>query len=640
MKTRILLAATIVAGALCAGYWWWQRPTSLGEADLLLLGDITNATGENNFDGTLREALRVALLQSPYLNLVSDEKIHSILREAGQRDGAELTEALLPAVCGKAGAQAYLTGKISRDGSGYVVKLTVDRCTGARRMAKAVAHAGRADLVVQHLGEAARTLRQDLGESPQSIVKYDVPLERATTPILASLRAYEEARRMIREKGDLEAVPLYKRAIDLDSRFAMAHSGLAVSYYNLNQMGKASDEVRQAYEAGDRQTYREHLNIATLYYDLAQGDIEKAIGGYKEYIRAYPRDDVAMGNLSSEYFVIGDYAAAAKFAEAALKIDPDSAAWYENYSTALLALSRPLEAEKVLQEAFSRKLDDPSLHANLYAVGFAKGDFALMQRELSWAAGKPNGEDSLLAAQSDTEAYFGRLQKAREYTRRAVESAKRAELPESAAVWEVEAAMREAMFGYPEEARKHVESALQLAPESKDVRALASLVFARLGEDSKAQKILDDLRALYVSNMVIQKAWLPVVQAEMKLRRKQYADAINSLEGVTPYEKGQLTGNLSDSCMIPAFLRGEAQLGAGNARQALAEFQKFSTDAGIVGSCWSAPLAKLGMARAEAMSGSTSRAKEAYAKFLEQWKSADAEIPALRQAKAEAAKFH
>jgi len=640
MKTRIILAATIVAGALCAGYWWWQRPTSLGEADLLLLGDIANDTSENNFDGTLREALRVALQQSPYLNLVSDEKIHSVLREAGQREGAELTEALLPAVCLKSGAQAYLTGKIGRDASGYTVNLNVDRCAGARRMARAVAHAARADLVVLHLGEAARTLRQDLGESRNSIAKYDVPLERATTPIPASLKAYEEARRMIREKGDLEAVPLYKRAIELDSRFAMAHSGLAVSYYNLNQMGKASDEVRQAYEAGDRQTYREHLNIATLYYDLAQGDIEKAIEGYKEYIRAYPRDDVAMGNLSGEYFVIGDYAAAARFAEAALKIDPDSAAWYENYSTALLALSRPLEAEKVLQEAFSRKLDDPSLHANLYAVGFAKGDSALMQRELAWAAGRPNGEDSLLAAQSDTEAYYGHLQKAREYTRRAVESAKKAELPESAAVWEVEAAMREAMFGYPEEAKKHVDAALQLAPESKDVRALAALVFARLGEDSRAQKILDDLRALYVSNMVIQKAWLPVVQAEMKLRKKQYADAISSLEGVTPYEKGQLTGNLSDSCMIPAFLRGEAELGAGNARQALAEFQKFSTDAGIVGSCWSAPLAKLGTARAEALSGSTIRAQEAYAKFLEQWKAADADIPALRQAKTEAAKFH
>jgi tetratricopeptide (TPR) repeat protein len=420
----------------------------------------------------------------------------------------------------------------------------------------------------------------------------------------------------------------------------MAHSGLAVSYYNLNQMGKASEEVRQAYEAGDRQTYREHLNIVTLYYDLAQGDIQKAIEGYKEYIRAYPRDDVAMGNLSSEYFVIGDYTEAAKYAESALKIDPDSAAWYENYSTALLALSRPDEAEKVLQEAFQRKLDDPALHANLYAVAFAKGDSDLMQRELAWAEGKPNGEDSLLAAQSDTEAYFGRLQKAREYSRRAVESAKRAELPESAAVWEVEAAMRETMFGYPDEAKHHAEASLQLAPDSKDVRALAALVFARLGDETKARKIMDDLRALFVSNMVIQKAWLPVVQAQVKLQKKQYAEAIHSLEGVTPYEKGQLTGNLSDSCMIPAFLRGEAELGAGNARQALAEFQKFSTNAGIVGNCWSAPLAKLGVARAEALSGGTGRTKEAYAQFLGLWKGADAELPVLKQAKAEAARIH
>ena len=640
MKIRILLAVTIVAGALCAGYWWWQRPARLGETELLLLGDIANESGEKNFDGSLREALRVALLQSPHLNLVSDEKIRNVLREMGQPDGAPLAEALAPLVCVKTGAHAYLTGKIFQAGSGYVVKLGVYRCAGARRMAKASAAAARADLVMQHLGEAARRLREDLGESAASVKQYDVPLERAATPIPASLKAYQEARKMIREKGDLEAVPLYKRAIELDSRFAMAHSGLAVSYYNLNQMGKASEEVRQAYEAGDRQTYREHLNIATLYYDLAQGDIQKAIEGYKEYIRAYPRDDVAMGNLSSEYFVIGDYTEAAKYAEGALKIDPDSAAWYENYSTALLALAQPDEAEKVLQEAFRRKLDDPALHANLYAVAFAKSDSALMQRELAWAEGKPNGEDSLLAAQSDTEAYFGRLQKAREYSKRAVESAKKAELLEPAAVWEVEAAMREVMFGYPDEAKRRAESAMQLAPDSKDVRALSALVFARLGDETKARKIMDDLRALYVSNMVIQKAWLPVVQAQVKLQKKQYADTIHSLEGVTPYEKGQLTGNLSDSCMIPAFLRGEAELGAGNARQALAEFQKFSTNAGIVGSCWSAPLAKLGVARAEALSGGTGRTKEAYAKFLGLWRGADAELPVLKQAKAEAARIH
>ncbi len=640
MKIRIAALAAIVVGLLCATYWWWQRPVKLGGSELLFVGELANQSGDKDFEGSLREALRAGLLQSPYLNLLSDEKIRAAARELGTLQGTPVDAALAAAVCAKAGGQAYLTGKISRSGSTYRMELDVYRCGDGRRLAKEDAEAARADLVVQHLGEALSRLREDLGEDADSIRKYDVSLERATTPIPAALKGYADARRAIREKGDLDAVPFYKRAIELDSRFAMAHSGLAVSYYNLNQMGQAAEEVRQAFEAGDRQTYREHLNIATLYYDLAQGDIERAIAGYKEYIRAYPRDDVAMGNLSSEYFVIGDYENAAKYAESALKIDPDSSAWYENYSTALLALSRTDEAEKVLQEAFSRKLDDPALHANLYAVAFAKSDAALMQQQLRWAEAKPDGEDSILAAQSDTEAYYGRLQKAREYTQRAVESAKKAGLSESAAIWEVEAGMREVMFGYPEEAKQHTEAALQYAPDSKDVRALASFVFARTGDDERSQKITDDLRALYISNMVIQKAWLPVVQAQRDLRKKRYPEVVNGLQGVMPYERGQLTGNLSDSCMIPAYLRGEAELGAGKGSAALLEFQKFTENAGVVGSCWSAPLAKLGEARARSLMGTGAATKEAYAKFLELWKYADADLPALKQAKAEAAKIH
>lgn len=640
MKTRILAVLALLVCLLCVGYWWLRKPAQLAENDTILTGDFANQSGEKEFDGSLREALRVALLQSPYLNLLSDEKIRAALRDLGRPADTPLDSPLMLEICKRTGAQAYLTGTISRSGNDYQIELNSFRCSDGRQITRERTTAARADLVVPHLGEAVRKMRKGLGEDPSSIKKYDVPLERATTPLPAALKAYADARNAIQEKGDLEAVPFYKQAIELDSRFAMAHSGLAVSYYNLNQMGQASDEVRQAYEAGDRQTYREHLNIATLYYDLAQGDIEKAIEGYKEYIRAYPRDDVAMGNLSSEYFVIGDYENAAKYAESALKIDADSAAWYENYSTALLALSRVDEAEKSLQEAFSRKLDDPALHANLYAVAFAKGDTALMEQQLRWAEGKPNGEDSILAAQSDTEAYYGRLKKAREYTRRAVEAAKKAELPESAAIWEVEAGMREAMFGYPEEAKKHTQAALQFAPDSKDVRALAAFVFARLGDEQQSQKILDDLRALYVSNMVIQKAWLPVVHAQMDLRKKHYAEVVAGLESVTPYEKGQLTGNLSDSCMIPAYLRGEAELGARKGAAALVEFQKFSANAGVVGSCWSAPLAKLGEARARALTGPSASAKESYARFFQLWKEADADIPVLKQAKAEASRLH
>ena len=639
MKKSLLIAAMVVLG-LSAAYWRWHQPVPLGESDFLLVGEFANHSGEADFDGSLREVLRVALLQSPFLNLVSDEKIRTTLGSMGKPEGEPLAVQLSESLCERVGAKAYLTGAVKRGGTGYAFEMEVRRCPGGERVTRETGEAVRADQLIHQLGLAATSLRADLGEGAETLKKFDVPLERATTPIPAALKAYEQARIAVREKGDLEAVPFYKKAIDLDSRFAVARSGLAVSYYNLNQMAQASEEIRQAYEAGDRQTLREQLNITTLYYDLAQGDIEKAIKGYKEYIRVYPRDDVALGNLSSEFFVIGDYEQAAKYAEEALAIDPDSAAWYENYSTALLALSHVDDAEKTLKEAFSRKLNDASLHANLYSVGFQKGDSALMQEQLTWAVGKPNGEDSLLAAQSDTEAYYGRLKKAREYDRRAVDSAVRAGLKESAGTWEDQAGLREAMFGYAAEAQKYAEDALKFAPDSKDVRAIAALIFARTGNIARAQNIADDLQALYVSNTVMQKAWLPVVRAQIAMQKHKEAEAIQQLEIVMPYEKGQLIGNLSNSCMIPAYLRGEAELSVRKARQAAMEFQKMEVNPGVIGNCWSGPLGKLEKARAQAAGGSLSEAKISYQQFFALWKDADPDIPILKQAKAEAAKLH
>jgi eukaryotic-like serine/threonine-protein kinase len=640
MKIKIGLAALLVLALLFAGYWWWQKPAPLNESDTLLLGEIANQTDEKDFDGSLETASRVALEQSPLLNLISDERVRSVLREMGQPESATPSKALYSSLCQRLGAKDFITGTLTRTSNGYTIDITANRCDGGSRLAHETESASRADLVIHHLGVSSARLRKDLGETEDSLRKFNVPLERATTASPAALHAYAEARRVSREKGDLEAAPLFKKAIELDPRFALAHSSLAVSYYNLSQLAQASQEIQQAYEAGDRQTFREHLNVATLYYDLGVGDIEKAIAAYKEYIRVYPHDDVAMGNLSSEYFVVGDYEQAAKYSQDALKLAPDTAAWYENLSTALLALSRVDEADAVLKEAFSRKLDDPSLHANLYSLGFAKGDTKLMAEQLAWAAGKPNGEDSLLAAQSDTEAYYGRLKLSREYTERAVQAAQRANLPESAATWQVEAGLREAAFGTYDDARKYADQALKTSSDSKDVRALAAVIYARVGDAAKARAITDDLRASYVSNVVMQKAWLPVVQAQTALDNKENAKAITLLEAVTPYEKGQLTGNLSDSCMIPVYLRGEAYLKMSSGFQALHEYQKIETSPGIIGSCWSGPLAKLGIARAQVIMGSTPAAKSSYQKFFALWKDADSNIPILKQAKAEAAKLH
>src|SRR6516162_9128591 len=571
MKRVYRFVLLVLACATSFAFWRMRRTVPLEDTDSLLLGEVSNRSGEAMLDESLREALRIALSQSPHLNLISDEKVRDISRKRGTSENQALTADFAKQICAELDATAYLTGIVVYADAEYTVQLDVNRCKGGSRIADSRGSAPRAELLIHQLGVAAVQLREELGEDAGSLQKFDTPLERATSPLPRALKSYADARKVLREQGDLAAVPFYRKAVEADSRFAVARSGLAVSLYNLNQMGEAAEAIRQAYEAGDRQTARERLNISTLYYDMAQGDVEKAIEGYKEYIRIYPRDDVALGNLSSEFFVIGDYQQAAKYAEVALKLDPDAAAWYENYSTALLALDRIDEAQRVLQESFVRKMDDASLHSNMYSLAFLRKDQGQMQQQLNWAEGQSGG-DSLVAAQADTEAYYGRLKKAREFTSKAIGMARRADLLESAATWTIEAAMREALFGYPKEARAEVHDALQLAPSSKDVRALAAVIYARVGDESEARQIADDLRALYPSNIAIQKAWLPVIRAQLAMNRKQYEESLAQLRVVGPYERGQLTGNLSDSCMVPVLLRGETLLAMNKSPEAAAEF--------------------------------------------------------------------
>lgn len=634
MKKLYLFAPLVLACAVGIAYWQMHRGAPLGDNDYLLLGEITNRTGESALEGWQRDALRIALGQSPHLNLVSEEKIRAALRKEQKTETQPVTPDIAKQLCADLGAAAYLTGSVERKDGEYRTTLDVRRCNPETRAAWSEAKATHPDLLIHQLGIAAWQIRRQLGENAASLKEFNVPLELAATPNPAALKAYSEARKALLEKGDLAAVPFYRQAVDADSRFAVARSGLAVSLYNLNQLAEAADSIRQAFEAGDRQTAREHLNIATLYYDMAQGDVEKAIQGYQEYIRIYPRDDVAMGNLSSEYFVTGDYEQAAKYAEAALKLAPDASAWYENYSTALLSLDRTEDASRVLKEAFARKLDDASLHDNAYSLAFLQKDRAVMQEQLRWAEGKPGG-DSIFAAQADTEAYFGHVQKSRALTQQAIDMAKSADLPEGAATWAAEAAMREAILGYSKQARALAGVALRFAPSSKDVRSAVAVVYARIGDEQDARQIADDLRALYPSNVAIQKAWLPMVRAQLAMNQRHYEEALRELRVVSPYERGQFSGNVSNSCLVPMVLRGETFLALRRSSEAFAEFQKLENSPGLVGNCWSGPLAKLGIARALAQSGGDAQARVWYDRLISLWTDADADLPLLREVKSE-----
>jgi len=640
MRATLTIAGLLLAAVAVGFYWYSQRGMKLSETDSILIGEFSNAAGDSVFDGTLREALGVSLAQSPSLNLVSVEKVREALRSMGRPADSLLLQELAPSLCQRLGATVYLTGSIVKAGSGYSLRLDAGRCSTDDSGISTKSDAANRGEALHALGVAAADLRGKFGEEPDSLQKFDLPLERATTASLDALAAFTEGRRLAREKGAIEAVPALKKAVELDPKFALAHSNLAVAYYNLNQNALAADHIRQAFESADRQTVRDRLHITTLYYDLATGDVQKAIASYKEWVRLYPRDDIAKGNLSSEYFLIGDYEQAATLAQQALRLDPGSAAWYENLATAYIALQRLEEAQNIVELAFARKLDDPSMHAELYALAFLRGEPAAMEREMTWSDGKPGGEDTLLALQADTEAYVGHVQKARALSRRAVEVAENSQLSEPAAIWQGIAALREAVYGNFEEARKGADKVLELAPQSRDAQILAILVLTRLGDVRRVQTMLDDLAAANVSNTVVQSAWLPTIRAQAEMVGQKPVKALELLDVVKPYERGQLIGNLTYSCMIPVYLRAEAYLGARRGPQALAEFQKLTDSRGVVGNCWSGALAHLGQGRARALAGSTNAARISYLEFFSLWKDADADVPILKSARIEFAQLN
>ena len=639
MRTKLLLSALLIVLLVAGGFWYSASSVKLTDRDVLLVGDFENSTRDPVFDGSLREALSIALAQSPLLNLVSAEKVAEALRSQSLAANIPVDRALAPKLCGHVGATAFLTGSIAKNGDSYLLRLSTFQCASGKEISSAKSEAGDKDQVVHALGDAAAKLRGQLGEDPESVKKFNLPLERATSSSVDAIKSFAEGRRISREQGSLDAVPVLKKAIELDPKFALARSNLAVSYYNLNQNALAADSIRQAFELADRQTVRDHLHITTLYYDLGTGDVQKAIQSYQQWVELYPRDDIAKGNLASEYFLIGDYEQAANFGSQALRLDPGSVAWYENVATADIALMRLDEARGVLNAASSRKLEDPAIHTDVYALAFLEGDTNAMKREMDWSVGKAGGEDAMLALQADTEAYAGHLKKARELSQRAVQAAEAANLAEPAAIWQGLSALRDAVYGKTQEARAEADRVMTIAPNSRDAQTLTILVLARIGDQRRAQRMLGDLAAAHVSNTVVQSAWAPTVRAQFALANQKPAQAVELLEQVKPYERGQLIGNLSYACMIPAYLRGETYLAAKQGAAALAEFQKLSESPGVVGNCWSGALALQGQARAQALSGSAEAARKSYQRFFELWKTADPDISILKAARAEFAKL-
>ena len=644
-RYRWVLAASVAVVTVLAAatYFYTHRAPKLTEKDTIVLADFTNTTGDMVFDGTLRQGLSVQLEQSPFLSIVSDQQTQQTLRMMDQNPDAKLTPKIARELCQRTGSAAVLDGSIAQIGSRYLLTIRAANCENGRVLASTEAQASDKNHVLDVLGKTASEIRNQLGESLSTLQRFDTPLEQVTTPSLDALQAYSRGVISMMGKSDFTAaIPQLERAARLDPNFALAYAALATCYYDLGESAKAAEFAKKAYDLRDRVSDRERFSIESRYHLFATGDLEKARQALELWAQSYPRDAVARNNLGANYGTLGQYDKGLVASEEAARLAPGSALAVTNLFATYVEMNRFDDARSLAEEARAKKLDSPPLRLGLYQVGFLQNDTAEMAKQVNWAMGQSGIEDAILSSEADAAAYSGQLRKARAFSRQAVASALRADEKETASGYEAVAAIREALFGNPAEARKRSTATLALST-ARDVEygiALASaLTDANTNSQAQTEKLVDNLAHGFAEDTVVQFNYLPTIRALVETSRGNTAKAIEMLEAARPYELG-VPSNISMSLSLyPVYARGLAYLSAKQGTGAAAEFRKILAHRGIVQTEPIGALAYLGLARAYAQSGDTAKAQAAYQDFLALWDVADPDIPVLHQAKAEYAKL-
>jgi eukaryotic-like serine/threonine-protein kinase len=629
-------ALTAVAAALVGiGSYFYLRPAhALSESDSIVLADIANSTPDPVFDNTLRQALAVKLIDSPFLNIVPDDRMRETLRFMGRSPDERLTTATAREVCQRLSAKAMLAGSITQLADHYSLLLEATNCATGDLLARAGAEAVGKSGVLKALDTTAAEIRRKLGESLSSIQKNDVPIEQATTTSLEALKAFSLGQAARNRGMEPESIPYFQNAIELDPNFAMAYAVLGQVYANTGENALSVEYTQKAFDRRDRASERENLYISSHYYENVTRDLDRTRQIYELWRSSYPRAVVPAINLGSLYRSLGQPEKALPELMDARRLDPDSAFVYSNLAFSYIDLDRLDEAKNALDEARSRGLDANDFHLARYLIAFMEGDPATMKQQVTSAADKPYGHD-LLMLDASSAAYAGHLSAAERLIQQAADSARSYGRKESAAEEEASAALLEAEFGRPNEARQLANLALS-AVKTAGVQTTAALALARAGDASAAETIADDLAQRFPSDTLLNSVHLPAIRAAAELARGNATAAIQLLQAALPYD---LCKSEHPAPGYTPDLRGLAYLHAGDGKAAEGEFGKLLDHRGFLANSPHRALASLGIARARALAGDSAGSRMAYQNFLALWKDADSGIPVLQQARAEYARL-
>ena len=632
--------AVILLLAVAAGTYRFfsHRTTVLSEKDTVVLADFANSTGDSVFDRTLRQGMAVQLEQSPFLSLISEARIQHTLRLMGRSADAPLTAELAREICERIGSAAVLEGSIANLGSQYVLGLRAKNCRTGYTLDDEQAQAAKKEDVLNALNQVASRFRQRVGESLVEVNKHSTPLAEATTPSLEALKAYSTAWQVWFSSGPAATVAPLQRAIEIDPQFAMAHAFLGRVYADLWEPVLAAESANRAYELRNHVSDPERFFIM-LPHDLdVTGSLEKAQQTAELWAETYPRDVRPRGFLSWIDQELGRYEQSVEDGERAVALDPDFPPAYNNLAWAYVQLNRLPEAENTLRHASQHNVAFPEFLVMRYYIDFLRGDRAAMEREAARDEGNPDVGDWIFHEEASALAYSGHLREARRKSRQAVDSAREStHKRERAAMWEAGAAVREAFFGNPLEARQHATAALDFS-KGRDVEYGAAFAFALVGDWAQSQALTKDLEKAS-EDTYVQFNYAPTLRALFALSHRDSLSAIELLQTAGPYELSVGSASGFFGILYPVYVRGQAYLLAHRYAEAAAEFQRILDYPGVVFADPVGARAHLELGRAYALSGDKIRAKSAYQDFLTLWKDADPDIPVLKQAKAEYAEL-
>ena len=598
------------------------RAVDMSEADLVLVTDFVNTTGEPVFDGSLKQALTVKLAESPYFNIALDAATRQAMKLLDHLPDERVVPPFAREVCQREGAKVMVTGTIVRLGDRYVLDLDAVNCLSGAALAHEQIDALNKDQVLNRLGQAIPRLRRTLGESVSSIQRFNTPIEQATTKSLPALKAFTTGDEYRSQGKEKESIQFYILAIDLDPEFATAYARLGAIYTNLQQPVLADQYLQKAYERRGHVTEREKFYITAH----SNQDTDKAIENYKLWTQVYPHDWIPFNNLSNEYVRIGEVEKAVEAGQQALRLNPNHGFPYDVLARAYQRSSRFAEAKAICEKSESKKLDGWTTHEILWSAALVAGDEPGIQREVNWFKGKPM-EAWLVLYQATHGWSLGQIRRARIDFERARSLALQQDMKEFAADVALDEGQYEADFGNPQQAHSWADLALRLAPDSVDAKSYAALVLARAGGVHRSESLLDDVKRHGGVGQLRENTALDTAKAAIALDRRNPAAAVEQLRTALPYDLA--TGNDGTSL----YYRGLAYLELKQGKEAAAQFQKILDNRGAAEFYW--PLAHLGLGRSYTLTGDTDKSLAMYREFLELWKNADPDLRILKEAKTE-----